>query len=90
MPLQQPDDDTSPAAMAVLIEGYRRMTAVAQRLRAAVTLTHAVQTLAGVGIALRHPGLDAHELKMRLGSLWLQRRQMIDAFGWDPAEHGLG
>lgn len=89
MPLQQPDDDTSPAAMAVLIEGYRQMTP-AQRLRAAVTLTHAVQTLAGVGIALRHPGLDAHELKMRLGSLWLQRRQMIDAFGWDPAEHGLG
>jgi len=75
--------------MAVLIEGYRQMTP-AQRLRAAVTLTHAVQHLAGIGIALRHPGAEARELKMRLGSLRLERQQMIDAFGWDPAEHGLG
>ena len=47
-------------------------------------LTLAVQQLALAGIRQRHPGIAENEARLRLAALWLDRRAMIAAFGWDP------
>ena len=80
--------DTSPDAERVLIAGYRRM-APADKLRRVVALNRAVEQLARARLRQRYgPDIPERELRLRLGALRLGRSVMIDAFGWDPREHG--
>jgi HAMP domain-containing protein len=80
-------DDTSTAAEAVLVAGYRRMTA-AQKLERVRQLTRAVQELALRDIQRRHPGASAREIQLRLASRWLKAETMPRVFGWDPEREG--
>ena len=80
--------DTSPDAERVLIAGYRRM-APADKLRRVVALNRAVEQLARARLRQQYgPDIPERELRLRLGALRLDRSVMIDAFGWDPREHG--
>ncbi len=79
--------DTDPKTEALLIEGYRRMSA-AQKLERVRQLTHAVQQLALSDIRRKHPGASERELQLRLASRWLDAETMRRAFGWDPAREG--
>ena len=77
-----PLDDTHPSMKALLIEGYRRMSATEKmdRVRA---LTLAVQELALADIRRRHPEADDREQALRLASRRIEPELMIRAFGWD-------
>ena len=80
-------DDTSPEAEAILIEGYRKMTP-AQRAARMIGLMRTVELLAMAGVRANHPNADEHELKMRLGSRWLDAETMRTVYSWDPAREG--
>lgn len=80
--------DTTPDAEAVLIEGYRRMDG-REKLRRVAALNRSVEGLARARIRARYgPGVTERELRLRLAALRLGRRRMIEAFGWDPRDHG--
>ena len=68
---------------AILIEGYRRMSA-AEKFERVRQATHAAQQMALVRLRERHPDDSPREIALRLASLWLDRDLMIKAFGWDP------
>jgi hypothetical protein len=82
-------EDTDPAAEAVQIEIFRRMTP-AQKYALVLSLNRRARSFQMAGIRARHPEADSHELKMRLFSLWLDRETMIKVYDWDPEVHGLG
>jgi hypothetical protein len=46
-------------------------------------------TLAEARIRERHEGISDRELRLRMGSLWIDRDTMIKAFGWDPDKEGI-
>ena len=46
------------------------------------------RALARAGIRLRFPNASAREQSLRLGALTIERRLMIEAFGWDPKREG--
>jgi hypothetical protein len=75
-------DDTHPAVKAVLVDGYRKMSA-AEKLSQVRRLTLAVQELALADIRRDHPQADAREQALRLASRWIQPSLMARAFGWD-------
>ena len=79
--------DTSPDALAVQIELYRRMTPAekADRLRA---LTLAVNTLALAGLRQRHPKADERELQLRLAVLRLGEELVARAYHWQLPRDG--
>lgn len=79
--------DTSTAARALMIEGYRRMSA-SEKLARVCDLGAAARALAAARIREQHPGIFEVELRLRLASLWFDRRTMARAFGWDPARQG--
>jgi hypothetical protein len=81
--------DTDPAAEAVQIEIFRKMTP-AQKLALVLELNRRARAFQMAGIRARHPEASEHELNMRLFSLWLDREAMIKVYEWDPEEHGLG
>jgi len=81
--------DTPIEVEARWIEGLRRMGPEA-RLLSACDLTATVRTLAAARIRERYgPGLSDRELRLRLASLWLDRRTLARAFGWDPEVEGF-
>ncbi len=82
-----PTRDTHPAIEALLIEGYRRMSAT-EKLERVTALTQAVQQLALLDIRRRHPDADERELSLRLASRWIEPELMKRAFGWDVDEAG--
>ena len=47
-----------------------------------------VRTLARAGIRMRYPDSSPREQRLRLGALTIERRLMIEAFGWDPEHEG--
>ena len=79
--------DTSPTMEALLIEGYRRMSA-AEKFARVQSLNETVLQFAAAGIRRDHPGIEESELRLRLAARWLDRETMIRAFGWDPELHG--
>lgn len=81
-------NDTDPRAEAVLVAGYRAMSA-SQKLARVGSLTRAVQELALLDIRRRHPGADSRELALRLASRWLDADLMKRAFGWDVSAAGF-
>jgi hypothetical protein len=81
--------DTPPAVERLLIEGYRRM-APREKLECVVRLNRALDQLARARLRAQYgENLTERELRLRLGALRLDRRVMIDAFGWDPRIRGL-
>lgn len=81
-----PLSDTHPAIEALIVEGYRKMTPE-QKIRKVQDLNRAALQLAEAQIRKDHPGIDEHELRLRLASRWLDRATLIRVFGWDPEAH---
>ena len=81
--------DTAPEIEAILVEGYRRMSA-AEKLDRVADLDRTLRSLALAGIRLRYGNeLSAEEERLRLAALSIDRESMMCAFGWDPEVHGL-
>lgn len=80
-------NDTDPRIEAILIRGYRAMSA-GQKLERVRALTRAVQELALLDIRRRHPEADERELALRAASRWLDPELMRRAFGWNTTEAG--
>lgn len=80
-------NDTHPKIDALLIEGYRKMTA-AQKLERVRGLTRAVQELAILDVRRRHPNADSREQELRVASRWIEPDLMVRAFGWDARAEG--
>lgn len=80
--------DTSSDIDAVLVEGYRRMDG-REKLRRVASLNRSLERLARARIRTRYGDeISERDLRLRLAALRLERRVMIDAFGWDPREEG--
>ena len=79
--------DTPPAVERMLIEGYRQMSP-AQKLERVAALNRALDQLARARIRAQYGDVSEREVRLRLGALRLDRRLMMDAFGWDPHVHG--
>ena len=75
--------DTSPEALEVLVEGYRRMTPL-QRLDRALSMTRTLKTLIEAQVRQEHPGASEREVRLRMAARWIPRELMIAAFGFDP------
>ena len=80
-------DDTHPAIQALLIDGYRKMSA-SEKLNHVRGLTLAVQELALADIRRRYPQADSREQALRLASRWIEPLLMARAFGWDVRNAG--
>ena len=80
-------NDTHPKIEALMIAGYRKMSA-AQKLQRVRALTRAVQKLALLDIRRRHPNADPREQALRVASRWLGPDLMLRAFGWDLRTQG--
>jgi hypothetical protein len=83
-----PTNDTDPRIEAVLVAGYRAMSA-SQKVTRVGALTRAVQELALLDIRRRHPDAEQRELALRLASRWIDADLMKRAFGWDVAAAGF-
>lgn len=80
--------DTSPDIDAVLVEGYRRMDG-REKLRRVASLNRSLERLARARIRSRYgDDISDRDMRLRLAALRLERRVMIEAFGWDPREEG--
>lgn len=79
--------DTDPKTQALLIGGYRAMTAP-QKLKRITELTQGVQQLALARIRRQYPQSSEREQQLRLASLWLPPETMKKVFDWDPAKEG--
>jgi hypothetical protein len=79
--------DTSPEAEKILIEGYRRMPP-SRKMKQVLDLNRTVELFALADIRRQHPAADERELRLRLGSRWLDRETMCRVFGWDPDIEG--
>jgi hypothetical protein len=80
-------DDTHPLIQALIMEGYRKMSA-AEKLQCVRRLTLAIQELALADVRRRHPRADAREQALRVASRWIEPSLMARAFGWDPRTAG--
>lgn len=81
--------DTPPEVEQMLVEGYRRMSP-RRKLERVVALNRAVERLAAARLRARYgDDMSERELRLRLGALRLDRRVMLEAFGWDPDVRGL-
>jgi inhibitor of KinA sporulation pathway (predicted exonuclease) len=76
--------DTPPEVEAIQVRLFCEM-GPRGRLAAALELNEALDNLAMAGIRSRHGALQDTESRLRLFALRLSREQMVDAFGWDPA-----
>jgi hypothetical protein len=79
--------DTSAAAEAFLLEGYRRMSP-GDKLRRVASLNRALTQLAAARIRAQYGDIPADEMRLRLGALRLGRETMVKVFGWDPEVEG--
>ena len=81
--------DTPKELERLIARGYRRMTPK-EKLERVGQLNRSIRTLSLAGIRQRHgTDLSEKELRLRLAALSIDRETMIQAFGWDPDEHGL-
>ncbi len=80
-------DDTSPEVKKILIAGYRKMSPQ-QKMQRVAELNKTVQQLALARIQKQYGELPEREKRLRLASLWLDRKTMIRVFNWDPKQKG--
>jgi hypothetical protein len=76
------NSDTTPAAEAVLLDLYRRMTPV-EKARRLSEACRAVEQLARARIRAQYGDVPEPEMKLRL-----PRETMVRVFGSDPEIHG--
>ncbi len=80
--------DTPPEIEEILLEGFRRMEPW-EKLQRVGELRQMAESLAAARIRSQYgPELSERELRLRLAALRLDRRTMIEAFGWDPEVQG--
>lgn len=79
--------DTSPAAAAVQIELYRRMS-YEQKARRVTDLTASACHLTLAGLRQRHPGANEQELLLRLAVLRLGPETVARVYGWVAPRDG--
>jgi hypothetical protein len=79
--------DTSAEAARVMLALYRRMSPE-RKGRCVAEMNEALRASQRAEIRVRHPHADAHELKMRLASRWIEPELMLAAFGWDVEKEG--
>jgi hypothetical protein len=82
-----PPSDTSPAARAFLLEGYRRMPPH-EKLERVFALNRMLEELQRARITSDYGVIPEREMRLRLASLRLGRETMIKVFGWDPQQMG--
>ena len=81
-------EDTSPEAMEVLIDGYRKM-APARKLHRVFDLSETLLLLARRRIVEEHgEETSEREIRLRLAALNLPRETMVRVFGFDPESEG--
>lgn len=80
-------NDTKPEALAVLIEGYRRVSPE-EKLRKVDELNKFLVALIEAEVRSRYPKADEREIRLRVASRWLPPELMQKAFGWNPKERG--
>jgi len=80
-------NDTDPRIEAVLIAGYRAMSA-AEKAERVSQLTRAVQEMALLDVRRRHPEADEREQALRVASRWLDPEIMKRVFNWNVDEAG--
>lgn len=69
--------------MAVLIEGYRRMSPQ-KKLERVFSMTRTLKILIEAQVRKDYPDASDAEVRLRVGSRWIPRELMIKAYGWDP------
>lgn len=80
--------DTDPETERILVEAARRLTP-GERMMRVFDLDRAAELMALAGIRQRHgDGLSEREERLRLAALRLDRKTMVDVFGWDPEVEG--
>lgn len=80
--------DTSPEMESVLVERYRRMDGH-EKLSRVASLNRSIEQLAAARIRAQYGDeITEREMRLRLATLRLGRRLMIQAFGWDPLDQG--
>jgi hypothetical protein len=80
-------NDTDPEIEAILIAGYRAMSA-AEKAERVSELTKAVQEMALLDVRRRHPDEGEREHSLRVASRWLDPDVMKRVFGWNVDEVG--
>ena len=80
-------DDTPLDVEAILVDGYRRMSA-ARKIARVRDLNFTLQQFALADLRVRHPDDDERTLRLRLAARRFDRPTMIAAFGWDPEADG--
>jgi hypothetical protein len=83
-----PVSDTAPEVEERLILAFRGMQP-RDKLARVLDLNRACEEMAAARLRQQYgPTLSPRELALRLASLHLDRRSMIEAFGWDPEVQG--
>ncbi len=80
-------NDTSTHIQNILITGYRNMSP-SEKMSRICELTSTVQQFALARIRKQYGDISEREQRLRLAALWLDRKTMIHAFGWDPEIQG--
>lgn len=80
--------DTHPKVEKLQIELLRKFT-VSQKLNMVSSMTIFCQKVALAGIKKRYPNATKNELRLRLASLWLDKKVMRKVFSWNIDEKGL-
>jgi hypothetical protein len=75
--------DTTPEAEAVLL-GLLRQAPVWKRLQMIDQIHETLKLLILADLRRQHPTADASEIQRRLIARFLNRQDVIAAFGWDP------
>jgi hypothetical protein len=80
--------DIDPIIEEMMINAYRTMTP-REKLEQSAAMTRTTLHLAEEKIREQYEGISDRELRLRMGSLWIDRETMVKAFGWDPEKEGL-
>ena len=75
--------DVHPDIEAVVVEGWRKMSA-AEKVQQVDELTRTARQLSLSGIRARNPDASERDVRLRLASFWLDRETMMRLFDWDP------
>ncbi|PYS75119.1 MAG: hypothetical protein DMF73_01680 [Acidobacteria bacterium] len=79
--------DTTPEAEAVLLQ-LLRQAPVWKRLQMIDEMYDTLRLLASADLRRCHPNASDEELTRRLIARFLNREEVVAAYGWDPAAEG--
>jgi hypothetical protein len=79
--------DTDPKAMEVWLDLLRKMTPE-ERFTRGLQLCDLAAAVSEAGVRAAYPHADEREVFLRTAARRLPRECMIQAYGWDPQQHG--